>query len=134
MSFENELSKMGNGELEATLSANPSRIPNLRSLLGYLTATPNDINDRPENLRTQRILDKRCDTKLIKDIFDSADQYENNIPYYPAPRRNGGSLNSNSYAYGVLNNAGVTNIPNLSGVEPGADIPIPFGWEWRSGH
>jgi hypothetical protein len=111
--------KNSKGELEATLSANPRN--------GILTATPNDLNDRPGELeQMQRILDKRSDTQLINDIFGSADKYGNNLKYGATPSQSDDSYNSNSYTYGVLNDAGVTNIPNLNGWEPGADKPIPL--------
>jgi len=135
--FRGRFYRNANGELEAILSAGPNRRPNLRSLLfGNLVSNRNNpLRDRPENLyRIQRVLDprvigsnKRCDTQLIKDIFYSADRYRDNLPYYPLPVSGAGTYNSNSYVYGILQNAGITNTPNLPKWEPGADVPIPLG-------
>ena len=92
-----------------------------------LIATPNVLGDRPSNLNSiQRISDSRgrSDTQLIRDILASADSYYNNLPYDPTPWLFDAYYNSNSYAYGVLKNAGISNIPNLPWWEPGADKPI----------
>ncbi|MEK7396765.1 MAG: RHS repeat-associated core domain-containing protein, partial [Candidatus Poribacteria bacterium] len=67
-----------NGELEATLSANPDRKSNSWGPLGNLTAYTNDISDRPGRLKNiQRVLDplNRSDSQLIKDIITSASKY-----------------------------------------------------------
>ena len=115
------------GEWEATLSANPNWKPTWSSPFGTLTATPNIIGDRPERLHDiQRINDPfgRSDTQLIQDIFASAEHYKNNLPYDPTPWSFDPYYNSNSYVYGMLEGAGITDIPNLPWWEPGADKSI----------
>lgn len=130
--FSNRFYRNSKGELEATLSANP-RFKKFIAL--KLVATPKILNDRPEKLDyMQRVLDpkKRSDTQLIKDIFASADKYKDDLSYEALPFRSGSILgddvgyNSNSYSYGILKDAGIANIPNLSKWEPGADKPIPL--------
>ena len=129
--FENDprFYRNSKGELEATLSAGPNKRPRWSSPWGTLTATPNSPDDRREDLRnSQRILDPlhRSDSQLIRDIFKSADKYGNNLPYDPTPLPFDPYYNSNSYAYGILEDAGVSEPPNLPGWEPGADKPIPL--------
>ncbi|MCG8430842.1 MAG: RHS repeat-associated core domain-containing protein, partial [Candidatus Omnitrophica bacterium] len=113
------------GDLEATLSAERQG--------DYLVATPNHSDDRPERLENWQVVDgkkdssgKAADTEFILSLFAAADQYQNNLPYDPTPIGGWGYYNSNSYVYGILSAAGVDYIPNLPGVEFGADVPIPL--------
>ena len=130
--FKNDSStkwyKTKSGELEATLSANPNHKPNFNSpFFGNLTAYPSDPSDRPDKLKTsQRIIDpqKRSDTQLIKDIINSANKYKNDLPYDPTPFPP--YYNSNSYTRGVLKDAKINNPPNLTGIKPGWNYPIPL--------
>ncbi|MFA4842824.1 MAG: RHS repeat-associated core domain-containing protein [Candidatus Omnitrophota bacterium] len=126
--------KNSKGEREATLSANPNWRPNLDSLYGNLTAYPSNKSDRPSKLKNiQRIQDPlgRSDTQLIKAIINSANKYQNNLPYDPVPAVEDPSVpqpyNSNSYTRGILKDAGIPNPPNLPGGQPGWDMPIPLG-------
>ncbi|MFA6349351.1 MAG: hypothetical protein WCY12_00285, partial [Candidatus Omnitrophota bacterium] len=117
------------GSLETTLSANPNWKLTLKGpLFGSLKATPNISGDRPGNLRNIRQIsdNNRSDTQLIRDILASANQYKDNLPYDPTPAKFDRFYNSNSYTYGILRDARVTNIPNLPGWQPGADKPIPL--------
>ena len=115
--------------METTISANPNRKPNIQSRFGNLVATPKIEEDRPERLEAiQKITDplNRSDSELIQDILESAEKYENNLPYNPTPWPFDPYYNSNSYAYGILKDAGISNPPNLLRWEPGADKPIPL--------
>ncbi|MDD5518962.1 MAG: RHS repeat-associated core domain-containing protein [Candidatus Omnitrophica bacterium] len=123
--YDRHFYRTASGEWEATLSANPNKKPRWASPFGALIATPNHPDDRPGKMeKCQKISDSRSDTQLIKDIFASADTYQNDLPYDPTPILGTGYYNSNSYTYGVLENAGISNPPNLPGWEPGADTPI----------
>lgn len=121
--------KTKSGEMEATFSANPNWKPNLKGAFGRLRANPSTINDRPERLKTiQRIYDpkKRSDTQLIKDIGNSASKYKDNLTYHPFPTSIDPTYNSNSYTSGVLQDAGISDIPKIGNFKPGANKPIPL--------
>jgi hypothetical protein len=110
------------GKLESVVSAGPNKEGNL-SKYPY-----NYQPDKSENLgNLQEVNDPRgrSDTDLINDILDSADKYDNSLPYQGLPLGKG-KYNSNSFTSGILKDAGVESPPNLPGWQPGADKPIPI--------
>jgi RHS repeat-associated protein len=127
----NDLFKGGN---QATLSGQPSWVPNANSLYGNLVTSRNYPGDNPgtdcekgklKNLTLVPTPPGMTDTEFINAVIDAANSYQNNLPYAPITSEGWWWYNSNSYTSGVLRAAGATP-PSLPGLQPGYNYPIPL--------
>lgn len=64
------------------------------------------------------------DTQFIIDLLEAYNHYDGNLSYDGFARE--GFYNSNSFISGILNAAGVKNVPDPWGYQPGLDKPIPL--------
>ena len=123
------------GDWPMTLGAQPSG--------GKLVAWPDYSGDAIQNATFEQVIptpSSMTDCEFIRSLIDSASSYLNNLAYsFPnvslIPGASDGSMgpgqyNSNSFASGVLQNAGVTPPAVNSGGNfqvPGYNNPIPIG-------
>jgi RHS repeat-associated protein len=92
----------------------------------YNVATPSGYKDKP---------DMSADTQFIVNLVKQAEGYSNDLPYHGTAgqldipgaggiEKGASYYNSNSFTSGVLKGAGVKDVPNPWGYQPGLDKPV----------
>jgi hypothetical protein len=116
-----------NGAKEVTLGAQAFG-PGVTGLFGGLESKPNYPGDSSSSLKDLTKVNRPAnmsDTQFINAVLDASSRYKNNLRYDPVPDPWGLTYNSNSFVSGVLKAAG-TKAPDLPGVRPGYNQPIPI--------
>ena len=97
-------------------------------LFGRLTSEFNYSGDNYEKLSDLQEIcppDGQSDTEFIMTLISKAESYDNTRLYDPFPDPFGFTFNSNSYVSGILKASGVKP-PNLKGIQPGYNQPLPL--------
>jgi hypothetical protein len=112
-----------------TLGAGPG--PNDTSITcsGTLTKGRNrdrDVLERPSSLHAYPISKGPAEDAVIRTLFERFSFYEDNLPYACFPESNPGHFNSNSFARGLQDAAGLRSTPLRPDLAaPGWFTPVP---------